>query len=73
MLCCRVHKRFREVSPDLVPKSMTGNEPVTVQVPRDKMVKLPELRVSKIVSSNTLIYIWYRDFFNMIYGINIIP
>jgi hypothetical protein len=42
---CRVHKRFREVSPDLVPKSMTGNEPVTVRVPLEKMEKLPELRV----------------------------
>jgi hypothetical protein len=42
---CRVHKRFREVSPDLVPKSMTGSEPVTVTVPLEKMEKLPELRV----------------------------
>jgi hypothetical protein len=43
---CRVHKRFREVSPDLVPKSMTGSEPVTVTVPLEKMEKLPELKVS---------------------------
>jgi len=42
---CRVHKRFREVSPDLVPKIMTGSEPVTVTVPLEKMEKLPELRV----------------------------
>nr|CAD7432875.1 unnamed protein product [Timema monikensis] len=39
-----VHKRFREVSPDIVPRCMTGNEPVTIHVPREKMEKLPELR-----------------------------
>ncbi|XP_066995493.1 calcium and integrin-binding family member 2 [Anabrus simplex] len=40
----RVHKRFREVSPELVPKCMTGNEPVTIHVPREKIEMLPELR-----------------------------
>jgi len=42
---CRVHKRFREVSPDLVPKRMIGSEPMTITVPLEKMEKLPELRV----------------------------
>ncbi|XP_071438584.1 calcium and integrin-binding family member 2 [Hetaerina americana] len=40
----RVHKRFREVSPELVPKTMTGNEAMTIQVPREKMETLQELR-----------------------------
>lgn len=51
---CRVHKRFREVSPDLVPKSMTGSEPVTVTVPLEKMEKLPELRVCYSPSRNVM-------------------
>jgi len=51
---CRVHKRFREVSPDLVPKSMTGSEPVTVTVPLEKMEKLPELRVSYFSNRNVM-------------------
>ena len=52
---CRVHKRFREVSPDLVPKSMTGSEPVTVTVPLEKMEKLPELRVCCSSNRNVMI------------------
>lgn len=42
----RVHKKFREACPDVVPKCMTGNEPVTVIVPRQAMEKLPELKVN---------------------------
>ena len=52
---CRVHKRFREVSPDLVPKIMTGSEPVTVTVPLEKMEKLPELRVCYSSNGNVVI------------------
>lgn len=57
---CRVHKRFREVSPDLVPKSMTGREPVTARVPLEKMEKLPELRVSNFhfLKTEIPLYIW---------------
>ncbi|XP_046661485.1 calcium and integrin-binding family member 2 isoform X2 [Homalodisca vitripennis] len=40
----RVHKRFREVSPDIVPKQMTGDEAATIRVPREQMEKLPELK-----------------------------
>ena len=51
----RVHKRFREVSPDLVPKSMTGTEPITIRVPLEKITELPELRVG-IINSIFLFY-----------------
>jgi hypothetical protein len=65
---CRAHKRFREVSPDLVPKSMTGSEPVTVTVPLEKMEKLPELRVcfssNRTVMINTFAAIVDRSRFN---------
>ncbi|KAK6642783.1 hypothetical protein RUM43_004285 [Polyplax serrata] len=40
----RVHKRFREINPDVVPKSMTRNEPITVLVSMEEILKLPELR-----------------------------
>ncbi|KAF2901575.1 hypothetical protein ILUMI_04604 [Ignelater luminosus] len=40
----RVHKRFREVEPDVVPKCMTENQPMTVRVSLAAMEKLPELR-----------------------------
>ncbi|EEB12837.1 predicted protein [Pediculus humanus corporis] len=40
----RVHKRFREINPDVVPKTMTKNEPVTVLVSMEEVLKLPELR-----------------------------
>lgn len=56
----RVHKRFREVSPDLVPKSMTGSEPVTVTVPLEKMEKLPELRVCYSCNQNIII-LWLNQ------------
>jgi hypothetical protein len=46
------------VSPDLVPKSMTGREPVTVRVPLEKMEKLPELRVRNFHFLITELYIW---------------
>lgn len=48
MFTYRVFKRFREVSPDIVPKVMTGDEAATVKVPREKMECLPELRVSHV-------------------------
>ncbi|XP_063928528.1 calcium and integrin-binding family member 2 isoform X2 [Zophobas morio] len=41
----RVHKKFREIRPDLVPKRMRQNEQVTIRVPLEDVVeKLPELR-----------------------------
>ncbi|GLV43137.1 Calcium and integrin binding family member 2 [Carabus blaptoides fortunei] len=39
-----VHKKFREVCPDIVPKRMTEAEVVSVQVPRHSIERLPELR-----------------------------
>lgn len=42
---CRVHKRFRELRPDLVPKRMTAREPVSIRIPLESFEKLPELRV----------------------------
>lgn len=42
----RVFKRFREVRPDLVPKQMKKNEPVTVRIPlEDSVEKIPEINV----------------------------
>lgn len=39
----RVHQRFRETSPDLVPKVMTEGQATSIQVPRERIEKLPEL------------------------------
>ncbi|ODN03541.1 Calcium and integrin-binding family member 3, partial [Orchesella cincta] len=40
----RVFKKFRELNPSLVPKTMTANEPVTVRVPIEIVTKMPELK-----------------------------
>ncbi|EDS35090.1 conserved hypothetical protein [Culex quinquefasciatus] len=39
----RVHKRFRETSPELVPEVMTEGQATSIQVPRDRIEKMPEL------------------------------
>lgn len=41
---CSVHKRFRELRPDLVPRQMTEGEASSVKVPKDCIEKMPELR-----------------------------
>lgn len=61
LIIYRVHKRFREVSPDLVPKSMTGNEPITIRVPLEKMTQLPEFRVCTI---NLVLFFFYFHLIN---------
>ncbi|XP_046990552.1 calcium and integrin-binding family member 2 [Schistocerca americana] len=69
----RVHKRFREVSPELVPKSMTGDEPVTIKVPLEKMEKLPELRenpfrkrICEVFSRDGKGNLTFEDFLDML-------
>lgn len=42
----RVHKRFRELRPDLIPKEMTENDAVAIPVPYESIERLPELRVT---------------------------
>ena len=39
----RVHKRFRDAYPDVVPKTMTEGEARSILVPMEKIEKLPEL------------------------------
>lgn len=39
-----VHKRFRELRPDLVPRQMTEGQASSVKVPRDCIEKMPELK-----------------------------
>lgn len=40
-----MHKRFRELRPDLIPKQMTQDDAVVIPIPYDSVEKLPELRV----------------------------
>lgn len=40
----RVHKRFRELRPDLVPRQMTEGQASSVKVPCDYIEKMPELK-----------------------------
>lgn len=46
-----MHKRFREVSPDVVPRQMTGDEAHTVRVPREQLETLSELKVETVSNS----------------------
>lgn len=41
---CSVHKRFRELRPDLVPRQMTEGQASSVKVPRECIEKMSELR-----------------------------
>lgn len=40
----RVHKHFRAMRPDLVPKKMTTNQAASVRIPRQDIEQLDELR-----------------------------
>ncbi|XP_050440931.1 calcium and integrin-binding family member 3 [Adelges cooleyi] len=40
----RVYKRYRAICPEVVPKKMTGDEPVNIQVPQERIEQLPELK-----------------------------
>lgn len=40
----RVHKRFRELRPDIVPREMTDGLASTIKVPADNVEKMPELK-----------------------------
>ncbi|XP_026474848.1 calcium and integrin-binding family member 2 [Ctenocephalides felis] len=69
----RVYKRFREVSPEIVPKCMTGDEPVTAKVPRDLMERLPELRenpfktrICEVFSSDGAGDLSFEDFLDLL-------
>lgn len=48
MVSLRVHKRFRELRPDLIPKQMTEDDAVAIPIPYESVEKLPELRVVPI-------------------------
>lgn len=48
-VCYRAHKRFRELRPDLLPKRMTAKESVSIRVPLENVIMLPELWVILIV------------------------
>lgn len=42
-LCCRLHSRYRELAPHLVPLDYTNNPDITV--PSSLIVTMPELKV----------------------------
>jgi hypothetical protein len=42
-----VYKRYRAICPEVVPKKMTGDEPVKIRVPQERIEQLPELKVLK--------------------------
>jgi len=44
-LFLRVYKRYRAICPEVVPKKMTGDEPVKIRVPQERIEQLPELKV----------------------------
>ncbi|KAF4525481.1 hypothetical protein B566_EDAN002339 [Ephemera danica] len=69
----RVHKRFREVSPDIVPRIMTGDEPSTIKVPLHLMETLPEFRenpfrrrIFEIFSSDGSGNMTFEDFLDLL-------
>lgn len=45
VLFLRVYKRYRAICPEVVPKKMTGDEPVKIRVPQERIEQLPELKV----------------------------
>ncbi|XKL61131.1 hypothetical protein PGB90_008188 [Kerria lacca] len=69
----RVFKKFRETCPELVPKRMIGNEPMTVKVPLEHMEKLPELkenpfrkRICEVFSRDGKGHLTFEDFLDLL-------
>ncbi|XP_031335417.1 calcium and integrin-binding family member 2 isoform X2 [Photinus pyralis] len=54
----RVYKRFREVDPDIVPKQMTGNQPMT-ENPFKK-------RICEVFSRDGTGYLTFEDFLDLL-------
>lgn len=44
MVCCRLHGRYRELAPHLVPLDYTNNP--DIRVPLTLIVTMPELKVT---------------------------
>lgn len=51
---CRVFKKFRELNPSIVPKSMTANEPMTVRLPLETVAKMAELKVWVLLATGVM-------------------
>ncbi|XP_034246209.1 calcium and integrin-binding family member 2 [Thrips palmi] len=73
----RVHKKFRELQPDLVPRTMTKDDAVHVRVARDIMERLPELRenpfksrICEVFSSDGKGNLSFEDFLDMLSILN---
>ncbi|KAK4872270.1 hypothetical protein RN001_016394 [Aquatica leii] len=69
----RVYKRFREVDPEIVPKQMTENQPMTVRVSLSNMEKLQELkenpfkkRICEVFSRDGTGHLSFEDFLDLL-------
>ncbi|XP_064474926.1 calcium and integrin-binding family member 2-like [Ornithodoros turicata] len=69
----RVHKRFRELDMQRVPAVMTGDEAHTIDVPMEKIEKMPELkenpfrqRICKVFSHDGSGNMTFDDFLDML-------
>ncbi|CAK1544407.1 unnamed protein product [Leptosia nina] len=70
--CGGVFKRFREVNPEVIPKSMTDNQAHTIVVPVEEIEKLPELkenpfkrRICQVFSHDSSGNLTFEDFLDM--------
>ncbi|XP_045488717.1 calcium and integrin-binding family member 3 isoform X2 [Pieris rapae] len=68
----KVFKRFRDVNPELIPKSMTENQAHTIIVPVEEIEKLPELkenpfkrRICQVFSHDGSGNLTFEDFLDM--------
>jgi calcium and integrin-binding protein 2 len=68
----RIHKRFRELRPDIVPRQMLEGQASTIKVPRENIEKLPELlenpfktRICEVFSRDGAGDLTFEDFLDL--------
>ncbi|KAI7697769.1 Calcium and integrin-binding family member 2, partial [Sarcoptes scabiei] len=68
-----VYKRFRELDPKIVPSVMTKDEPHTITIPMEKIIKMTELkenpfkvRICKVFSHDGTGNMTFNDFIDML-------
>lgn len=71
--CLSVYKRFRDIDPKIVPNVMTKDEPHTISIPMEKIIKMAELkenpfkeRICKVFSHDGTGNLTFDDFIDML-------
>lgn len=64
ILSFRVYKKFRNLSPDIVPLDMTTPESSKIRVPKEKIIKLSELLENPYAKIHSIFHYSSSSFFS---------